>query len=67
MAESRASAGLLVLSGVVVGGLFEQVHGVVVEAALGVAHGALNLSRETPQSPLEADVVTNDCLSPSSP
>ncbi|WP_406327388.1 hypothetical protein OG784_32305 [Streptomyces sp. NBC_01617] len=38
---SRASSGLLVLSGVVVGSLFEQVHDVVVEAALGVAAGGV--------------------------
>ncbi|MGW7041413.1 hypothetical protein ACWGDT_01550 [Streptomyces avermitilis] len=50
LVRSRASDGPLVLSGVGVGGLFEQVHGVVVEvveaafgvAAWGVEEGALS-------------------------
>jgi hypothetical protein len=50
MAESRASDAPLVLSGVGVGGLFEQVHGVVVEAALvvpawGVEEGSLGFGK----------------------
>lgn len=50
MAESRVSVGPLVLSDVGVGGLFEQVHGVVAEAALGVPawrveEGSLGLSK----------------------
>jgi hypothetical protein len=56
MAESRASAGPPMLSGVGVGGLFEQGQGMVVEPAFGIAawgveEGSLSFGKIAVQDP----------------